>query len=433
MSTATLKSQKTPAANTSKAKANANAKAGSPATRDPKSLEGRKFRFTVGSTEEAVELIRKHLGPNARVLSVNQIEGKGIGRFIGAPKLEVIATVPPVEEREAEAGRKKAEAEATRQTKNTRTEGPAPEQNPADNPFRPVGQHLRQTVGEFEADASVQDRIAAKFSESNSRQSTTDRKNFEEKISTENRLSSLLRKARFDESLVTRIECSPKFKQLPSMPLNRALGEVFSILSEDYNSLEQKPLGKRVAFIGTPSVGKTTALCKKIAVDVFQHNLRVKVIKIDADQPNPDDSLRVFCDVTGVQLLRDPVDLSEFEDVDVVYIDTPGASATAVAEWRSLHERLSALECESRILVVNAAYDNEAIRSAYNLGHRNQATHVVFSHIDELSNLTKLWQYLLCGGLPAVFYSHGQDATGDYSEEVLEFMMERTFPHHLVH
>jgi len=54
----------------------------------------KRFRLVVRSAEEAVRMIRDKLGDNARVVSVRQIGGEGLKRFISSPKLEVIAEVP---------------------------------------------------------------------------------------------------------------------------------------------------------------------------------------------------------------------------------------------------------------------------------------------------------------------------------------------------
>ena len=51
------------------------------------------YRFLVRSADEAVTLLREKFGPNARVVSVRQVEGKGLSRFLSAPKLEVTAEV----------------------------------------------------------------------------------------------------------------------------------------------------------------------------------------------------------------------------------------------------------------------------------------------------------------------------------------------------
>src|SRR3954470_23932525 len=57
----------------------------------PRPAPGSCFKFTVRSAEEAVSLIRERLGANARVLSVRSVEAKGLRKFFGAPRLEVIA------------------------------------------------------------------------------------------------------------------------------------------------------------------------------------------------------------------------------------------------------------------------------------------------------------------------------------------------------
>ena len=60
---------------------------------------GKRFRLVVRSAEEAVRVIREKLGEDARVLSVKQVGGEGLKRFISSPKLEVIAEIPSSEQR----------------------------------------------------------------------------------------------------------------------------------------------------------------------------------------------------------------------------------------------------------------------------------------------------------------------------------------------
>src|SRR5262249_3099192 len=54
---------------------------------------GDQYRFVVGSANEAVRILHERFGENARVISVRQVEGSGLARFLRAPKLEVIAEV----------------------------------------------------------------------------------------------------------------------------------------------------------------------------------------------------------------------------------------------------------------------------------------------------------------------------------------------------
>ncbi len=369
------------------------------------SLEGRKFRFVVKSAEEAVAVIREHLGENARVLSVKQVDGKGLSKFLSSPKLEVIATVLPKAQLEAAAA-----APAAPQA--VAPAAPAQAAAPAVAPV--AGPKTAARV--YEQGASREEAVAASA------------KAVARVADRQMDLSSLLRKAQFDEALVARLENSPAWPRLSTLPLATALAEVFQWLSEEYRRVPARPVTLRVAFMGTPGVGKTTALCKRLASDVFIHRRTARVLKLENETPNPDDALRVFCEVLNVPFLRDPVDLDLIADDEPLYIDLPGVTTAEREERRALTARLDALRVDTRVLVVNAAYGRDLVQSTFAMGQEMRATHLVFTHLDEISDHTRLWQYLLRGNLPALFLGHGQNVTADMSENVLDYMMEKTFP-----
>ena len=56
---------------------------------------GKRYRLVVRSADEAVRVIQDKFGARARVVSVKQVGGQGLSRFISSPKLEIIAEVPP--------------------------------------------------------------------------------------------------------------------------------------------------------------------------------------------------------------------------------------------------------------------------------------------------------------------------------------------------
>lgn len=391
--------------------------------------ESKRYRLIVDNAEQAVHLIQKHFGTQAKVLSVRQVKTKGINRFIKAPKLEVIATVPirkPKSESNTKDKETKQQAPATEKLEKSTTISPVLDQAAANAQATPPCTNSPRSKPMATTPSNPAD-ITYKFLNDPIRSNP-----WKETPMGNNPVSRLLRKANFDESLVCRFECSPHWERIASMPIHHALGELYALLSEDYQRIKSPPVGNRVAFLGTPSVGKSTALCKQLANDVFLKEKTVKVLKLENDNPNPDDSLRVFCDALEVPLLRDPVDLDNIEDADALYIDLPGCPINDNQAWTEISNRLNQLQVDSRILVINAAYDSDTIKSAYNLGHRNHATHVVFTHMDESTNPTKLWQFLLCGGLPAIFYSYGQNITSDFSDAILDYMMDKTFPNTII-
>lgn len=85
---------------------------------------GKRYKLIVRSAEEAVRIIREKLGDHAKVLSVRQVGGEGLKRFISSPKLEVIAEVPSPEIAEQKiSGEKLASEDSTEHDTSGDNEG----------------------------------------------------------------------------------------------------------------------------------------------------------------------------------------------------------------------------------------------------------------------------------------------------------------------
>ncbi|MDC0547697.1 hypothetical protein OAO16_01945 [Opitutales bacterium] len=100
-------------------------------------------------------------------------------------------------------------------------------------------------------------------------------------------------------------------------------------------------------------------------------------------------------------------------------------------EWTNAKETLDELGIQTRVLVLNAAYDKQVLNKSINLGKNIDATHLAFTHFDELSNSTKLWPIILRNNLSPLCICNGQNVTGDFSTNVLNQMIARTFPEEL--
>ena len=178
-------------------------------------------------------------------------------------------------------------------------------------------------------------------------------------------------------------------------------------------------------------MGKTTTLCKFLAHDVFMNKKAPNVLKIENGVPNPDDALRIFCEVIGVTLFREANKIPSSSDMSPLYLDLPGLSLGLNEEWVSAKEVLDSLNIKTRVLVLNAAYDKQIINKTINQGQLIEATHLAFTHFDEISNSTKLWPILLRNQFTPLCICNGQNVTGDFTTHVLNQMIAKTFPEEL--
>ena len=354
-----------------------------------KTTEPSRFRFVVRSAGEAVTVLREQLGPRARVVSVKQIEGKGLARFLRAPSLEVIAEVPP--EAAAEAA-PPAATPASEPVAETKLVAPELEPAPAAVP-KPEPPKAAQPVS-----------------------------------TPESGFARLLRAGGLSSPLIARMQGEAVWKFWEALPPADAFMQVARSLRDNWRARSPRPLGQRVAFIGSPGVGKTTALCKQLAADVFVRNRKAVVLKLDLELANPDDGLVVFCEALGVPFAREIDEVPELGPDESLYIDVPGVTPRDTAQTAQLIEALASTGTSSRVLVMNAAYDSEVLKCSRAWGEELDCSHTAFTHLDELTHWAKLWDFVLPPAPTPLFLSTGQSIAGDLEENVFNAVLTHTFP-----
>ncbi len=242
------------------------------------------------------------------------------------------------------------------------------------------------------------------------------------------RLPHVLRKAGFPERLIGRLEMSPGWSRALARPLHEALAD----LSRDLRAAARpaRPLPDRVAFLGASGVGRTTALCKWLSREVFTNNRMGRVWRVEFDRPNPAPALDVFGEALGIRVdhyapgeTATPAAPGEF-----VLADLPGLPAAGSREAGALSRFLEREQITGRVLVLNAAYDADALRAAYARGRDFGATHLVCTHLDETPRCGRLWEFLIEGELSPLFLSTGPGLTGELETDVLGRVLARTLP-----
>ncbi|MFT3783268.1 MAG: flagellar GTP-binding protein [Nibricoccus sp.] len=358
---------------------------------------GATYRFVVSSADEAVQTIRDRLGENARVLSVRPVKAKGFGGLLGRTKLEVVAQVAAAAE-------------------------------PNLSPFPP-----NSDTGTVAATENIQPAREASLSDRTADYASARAVAANVQRDVPTRLPELLKRAGFSEATLARLQALPAFAAQQEQPLHHAIAEVGRALRQLMQKRPVRPLPGRVAFLGTSGVGRTTALCKWLAREVFTKQKVVRVLKAEFDKPNPAEGLAVFCEALGVTLDyfapgQEENGRTSAESVGSVYADLPGLSLRASDDNAAIAKFLDREKFTGRVLVLNASYDAALLRRAYAAGRDLGATHLVFTHLDELEHWGKLWDFLLEGELTPLFLATGPSLTGDCEENLIDAVLRRTLP-----
>jgi len=155
-----------------------------------------------------------------------------------------------------------------------------------------------------------------------------------------------------------------------------------------------------------------------------------RVWRVEFGRPNPAPSLDVFCEALGVPVDHYAPDMTESpaEAAEFHLADLPCLPAAGTREARDLKAFLDGEKFTGRVLVLNAAYDAEALREAYARGRDFGATHLVCTHLDETPRWGRLWEFLLEGELSPLFLSTGPGLTGELELEVLDRVLARSLP-----
>lgn len=361
---------------------------------------GATYRLVVHSAQEAVDTIRRELGPTARVLSVRNLPNSGLKSLFSRPQIEVVAELPEDEE-------------ASDPTAETLADV-------AENAANQATTH--SVAGAYGTEAPSGRRPAVGL-ESEDFYAGPDRK-------TGRLLPDVLRRGGFSDIMMARLQGSPRWRDIEQRPLHEALSAIGTELRNVVTAPQQKVLTDRVAFLGLAGTGRTTALSKWLAHQVFQNGRTGSVAKVEFDRPNPADGLAVFCEALGINLqhvdgtapLRD-----RNANEDFLVADLPSLRLGRQQD-EHLADFLDQSGFTSRVLVLHALHDRAALQAAYSVGRELGATHVVFTHVDELAHWGKLWDYLLEGAVTPLFLGTGPSLVGELETEAMDALLRRTIP-----
>lgn len=369
-------------------------------------------KYEVQTIREAMERIRKDLGPDAVILSSRRV---GTGR---ASKIEIVAAI----DRLADSG-----IEESRPLRDFGRGG---------NKEDPAGEGRDRW-----------DRIDSRLDEMN-----------ENILLLMASLSEDGEERRFGFSTVYRMLVSRGISPRSAMRLEEAMKEKVPY-HEDSGEMDQPEFLERVisksisstypregrqkriaAFVGPAGGGKTTTLAKLAADLRYREKKTLGIITMDTFRIGALQQVKIYGDIMGVPVLslgeEDSFEgaLRQFDRMDRVFVDTPGKSRNDESHIRRLRECFCGDIPVETNLVMSATTDRESMMDAIGRFRGVGYDHIIMTKIDDVRSYGCIFDVIQRAERPVSHITTGQQVPRDIRvmnpEKIAKLIINRTIPRH---
>lgn len=336
--------------------------------------------FLAPTAAEAVEQIRRQLGPDAVVLNVRRAPASGLARLWQRPAIEVQATVPaPTAQEPASAG-------------------PAKASDPVLTALRDLREELAGLKGHLASAPATASRPVVLETAPDSEVEPIERMALD---------MGLLPVFAHEAAHAWR-ETKPASEQdcnaLRTWLENWLTGQWRSGPGEESAGADTH------VFVGPAGSGKSTLLCKWLAQDTLMHGRRTCVWRLDSGQANTAGWLDIYAEILGVPVERRAQ--STPPAATRLFIDLPGTDWNNPAAVSELSDRLRTLPSAQVHLVLNGAYDPAILLAQVAGFSKLPCDDLVITHLDETPGCGKIWNLVLGTKLPLRVLSAGQNVPG---------------------
>lgn len=181
----------------------------------------------------------------------------------------------------------------------------------------------------------------------------------------------------------------------------------------EHDASEQRML----AFVGPPAAGKTSMLCKIAARAYIEDRIDIGIVAVDSWRSEAGDQLLGLADsisahveaVSSTEQLAGA--LQRLRECDLVLIDTAGRSPSDANQMQSLHELLEVALPDEVHLVLDANSAPAKIQVAVDRFSRLGATRLNITKLDESVGTGQWLSCLISSHIPVQNLSHAADHT----------------------
>jgi len=345
-------------------------------------------KYVVDTMNEALNLIKLELGPNAIIVSKRDVKQKGIFGIFLPKKLEVTAAI--------DGGIDKS----LKEDAYAKGEGRYLNNKEIENEINEVKEILQKIAGEKKA------------------------KNDRRKVGMKKLL--LERDVHEDvvNSLIASIKSGDKYKNVSRIP-DSALKE------EIYNLIRVSRIKGRIqAFIGPTGVGKTTTVAKLAALDSINSGKKVGLITIDTYRIGAVEQLKIYADILGIplQVVNSINDieraLENLKECDTILVDTTGRSTKNVMHLSELKLYLNRMKPDVIHLCMSVTTKYSDMVNIITGFEAMNYSSIILTKFDETSTYGSIVNAAYNAKVPISYISVGQNVPDDLEEATKDKLLD---------
>jgi len=208
--------------------------------------------------------------------------------------------------------------------------------------------------------------------------------------------------------------------------------EKISVATPFRDSAADKP--EVFTFVGPTGVGKTTTLAKLAAYLTVKRGLKVGIASVDTYRIGAVDQLQTYAEILDVPLLvaQSGTEMKEsihkFRRMDVVLIDTVGKNFLQPDHVADMQEIFSGCGRLQHFLVVSAAAKDEDLRQTIKQFRSFGIHSLIFTKIDETLTPGSMINQLLRFPYPVSYVGTGQRVPEDLEPASRKLLLGLLFP-----
>lgn len=386
--------------------------------------------FRAKSIQEALQLVRMELGPDASVLHTRRLNSGMIGRLVRGKQVEVAAT----------AGATTSEATITRAAVAAPVDAPPSDGRPSDGPLSSAAPAVSAAVPSADTPTAANDYrqryqqelraegidLAAPSQLEPPPESASEAKPVEAPTALFDAFTMLI-EAEVDEpvcrDLLHELRAAGAELRCPDGTRRRLARLVASQMKASgpiaIDAAAERCAPRVAALVGPTGVGKTTTLAKLAANFRLRQKLSVGLITVDTYRVAAVEQLRTYADIIDLpmEVVTTPREMrsamERFAGLDLVLMDTAGRSPRDTVKVQELRAVLDEARPDEVHLVLSTTAGSRSLVTTAERFSGVGVTSVLLTKLDEATGLGHVLTLTRETGLPISYVTNGQNVPKD--------------------